>query len=82
MLSKYLNQHHGSTFAYCSIVGEVLEELWPQATYGNCHAWRRGRQLFMGSVKRFKNEIIGPEGTITVRTLSHFSYDIFLLYFV
>ncbi|KAN0070437.1 hypothetical protein V8E54_011306 [Elaphomyces granulatus] len=29
---------------------EVLEELWP---------------LFMGSVKQFKNEIIGPEGTIT-----------------
>ncbi|KAN0069744.1 hypothetical protein V8E54_012050 [Elaphomyces granulatus] len=55
------------TFCYHShfFKGEVLEELWPQATYGNCHAWRRGRQLFMGSVKRFKNEIIGPEGTIT-----------------
>jgi len=43
--------------------GEVLEELWPQATYGNCYARHRGRELFMTNVKRYKNEIIGPEGT-------------------
>lgn len=69
MSYSWCNLHHGSIFAYCDIVGEVLEELWPQATYGNCVARRHGRQIFMGNVWRFKNEVIGPEGTILVSPL-------------
>ena len=61
LISYYWCNRHGSIFAHCRVVGEVLEELRPPATYGNCVARRRGRQILIGSVKRFKNEVIGPE---------------------